>query len=755
MIDMKKRIIATVLVVVMLVLTLASCGTFSFADENLDNYVSFNYERFMEELKKIEIEDGDFTTDESVRLQKIDEAIYAAMADTVIAEAKNYEADKLETGVVGERDIVYFCYYATDADGNVFFYSDMKESAITATSTASAHVVELAADNDKLLGKIAEAVAGFDFGTDGAKKGYSILVAGDFATDAEKRVQVGDTVVVSYDRENNVYGEDGQLTGKDDKKANFEVLEINAESTNILAKKIYELLTAENSASNTVNVGSAIKIPSGTEGTSTTTTIEIEDNGVKYAYSNVTVQWKLDKTYANSEVTFKYTPYDDENKVEPDGLHTDSTDAKIDLKDKELTYHVFPVYRLALPNEINAVNILRYAFADKISATSFEVFENDAYKHGETAVKAIVEQLVKLYDEEYDSGSELANLLKAYDDAQKAVKDAGDDVTAEQEKARDDAQTAYVVAQRAAILEKINLIAAAANTANAEETVAAAVIEQYKKDTRHSLREKYDTHITEAVESAVYNLIFNDDNIVQVIAYPEELVEEFYVHLYESYEHEFYKGKYKASSSSTASSESNYSHYNGDLEAYLLVATGATANKTTVEAAIEQEAKDAIAPLLKLYAVSKRLDAEGVAAKVVEYIQDDIDAGAYDAEYADDATEKQIKKAQEAAEENKAEALENGAKFLVDEEVFKEYKKALGSSAYRTYEQQYGEINIRASLQFNRLFYYLTSTELAKGEDDEHPHAEYVDIIDADGNVIDTKLKFRNITYTLKAEDAE
>lgn len=749
---MKKRIIATVLVVVMLALALVSCGSFNFANENLDNYVSFNYDRFIEELAKIEIEDGDFTTDETVRAQKIDEAIYAAMADTVIAEAKENDKDKLETGVVGERDIVYFCYYATDADGNVFFFSEMKETAITATSTASAHVVELAADNEDLAAKIEEAVRGFDFGTEDAKRGYSILVSGDFATDAEKRVALGDTIVVSYERENNLYNADGTLSGKDEKKASYEVLTVSAESDNPLARKIAELL---GSTDNTVNVGSAIKLPTGTEGT-TTSDFEIEDNGTKYLYSNVTVQWKLDKSYANTELTFKYTHTEDTSKT-PDNLHASNVE-NIALKDKELTYHILPVYRLALPSDINATNILRYAFADSLTATSFDIFENEAYKNGESTLKALVESLLKIYDEDYESGSHLANLKKAYDDAAQAVKDAGDNATAEQEKAESDAKLAYINAQRAELLSGVEKIVGATNADAAAQTVEAAVVEQYKKDTRHELREEYDTHITEAVEQAVYDLIFNDENIVQVIAYPEELVEDFCDHLYESYEYNFYKGSYSSSSSSSSSStssESNYMHYDGNLEKYLLEATGATKNNTTVEAAIEQEAKDAIAPLLKLYAVAKRLDAEGVASKVVEFIQDDINAGAYDAEHAEDATEKEINKANEEAEENKAEALENGAKFLVTDEVFKTYKKSLGSSAYRSYEEQYGEINIRASLQFNRLFYYLTSTELEKAEGDEHPHAEYVTVTDADGNVVSTKLKFRVVNYNIKAEDAD
>ena len=91
---MKKRIIASILVVVTLVLSLVGCAKFNFAqDKNLSEYVEVNvsYEEFVTLLNSIKIVDGEFTTNEDTRKIKVDEEIFARMAKTVSSEAENYK----------------------------------------------------------------------------------------------------------------------------------------------------------------------------------------------------------------------------------------------------------------------------------------------------------------------------------------------------------------------------------------------------------------------------------------------------------------------------------------------------------------------------------------------------------------------------------------------------------------------------------------------------------------------------------------
>ena len=140
------------------------------------------------------------------------------------------------------------------------------------------------------------------------------------------------------------------------------------------------------------------------------------------------------------------------------------------------------------------------------------------------------------------------------------------------------------------------------------------------------------------------------------------------------------------------------------------------------------------------------------------YIQQDIDAGAYEVDehsyeetYGDKAAEK-IEEAKKQAEENKVDALKNAKMFLIDDAFIKNYKKEIGRAYYRQLVEEYGEINLRASFQFNNLFYYLTSTNIQMNDQDGHMHSEskYVEI---DGvKYID----FRTVKYTIAAEtDAE
>jgi len=806
---MKKRIIALILVVVMAVTLLAGCGAYNFAEEDLSNYVEVNYQELRAALDRIEIKDGDFTTNEETRKKKVEESILSAIAATIIKNSSTFEDDKLETGALNtERDVLYYCYYATDADGRVYYYSNMKEASITASSTKALHVIQLAdyADstevdsdasaNDKLLAAIAKAVKekGFDFGTDEAKNGYGMLVSSDFEKTEDRAVAVGDTIVVSYTREYNIYETDANgefvLDENGDKKikstkketAVFEKITVgdNDTANKGLAACIKALIDenanggvdtnddGKGDKKNTVNVGATIIHPTGTS--SANKKLEVPgkvvvtegegENAVEreiditYTYSDVKVEWKLDSKYAGNEITFTHTPYPKTTQnVQPDSPYT--TGQKVDLKEKELTYHVLPVYYLSIP-EVSAETIVRYALADKVSATSFEVFTSEEYKNGDVTLKTLVEDLVKLYKEEYEDGSDLAAKLDALEKAEKELKDAGDDATDEQEEAVETAEKAYVTAQRAAIDAQVKKVAEAKR---GEEAVADVIVEEHKDSTYHTLREEYDEDIISKVESEVYEILFKNDNVAKVKDYPEKLVKKFSKHLYDSYEEKFYKEEYKAEGSTTSSGESNYKHYDGDFDAYLAVATGASKYNNNVDAAIEAEAKAAIEPLLKLYAIAKLLDDKGAAKEVVSFIMSDINNRAYDVNYTYDETlsEKENKKAEEKAKEQaretREEALKNAENFLVTDEVYKDYKKALGSTAARQYEKEYGEINIRAALQFNRLFYYLASTELEYDEEEEHPHTAYKLIVD-DGEVTKV-LSFKNLSYTIADAEEE
>ena len=764
MIDMKKRIIAALLAVVMTVLCLVSCGSaFSFADEDMTKYTdgTFDINKFFEALKKIEIKDGDFTTDEATGDKKVAENIYDKIASAYITEVGNdyYSADKLKEGDINEGDVVYFCYFAKDADGNYFMLSDMEEASITNSKTKAKHFIKLGNydEDDAFMAKVAEALL--------AKEGvkyYSTKTKADLQKgitgSTEKlnaiKVAANDIIVVSYKLE---YTE-GDTDYK--KTASFETIKLDGSTP--LSEKLTALIST---AGAKVNVGEKVEAPSATYNgdtdKTTTTTFEVVDNGITKKYSDFTINYKID-SYVSEEEAITFTLTYEGDDLYADNLR-DQSASKVELKDKdkEFTYYVYPVYRLDVP-EVSAETVIEYVYGKNVSGTSNELFTSEEYKYteGESSktVKALITSLSNLWKDTYEEGSDIAKLYKDFKDADaafdEAVGDKVDEAEAKYEKARLD----FYTAKRTEIRNAIKKITAAVK---GEDKLGEKLFEEYEKDIRHSLKEEYNTYITEEIGKEVWKII---DEQVVVKEYPEQLVKEFSKHLYESYEYEFHNGD-AASDSSSANKESNYTKYKGVFKDYLKVTLGVTTEGTDadIDAALAKEAKEHIEPIIKLYLVAQKINAyefEGgqkITDVIKKYVQADIDAGIYDAhyEYNDSLSKAENEKAEaranEQAKKNKEAALKNAESFLVTDAVFNEYKKDIGKKTYQVWEEQYGEINIRAALQLDKLFYFLVSTDVEMAGEDDHKHQEPV-YFDRDG---DQKLwiKFRNVVYNFPAED--
>ncbi len=755
--DMKKRIIALVLVVVMSVLSLASCGSFNFVKEDLSNYADFDYEAFKKALASIEITDGDFTTNEEIRQKKVLAVVYDKIADAIIAAAD--DDDKKESGTVGAGDVLYYVYYATDAEGNVYFYSEMKESAITASSTKAAHVIELGGidvedkDADEIKKLIKQNLVAH---ADLADYVYSMIIKTELEENAEAdlkeenpeatedeieaaiadstKVKDGDKIVISYTRTYTKVEDDGVETSVTE-SAVFEPIVVNAE--NPLSSKFI----AENAVANIG--GDAVKV-----GESSTFEVEIE--GVTYKYSDVKVLYKVESE-GQAIATFNYTYTTDKN-VTPDNCRSSSAE-KVNLKDKELTYYVYPVYALSAPaaDEIKGSDILEWIAGNKITADYFEVLEDEGYVYEGVKLTELVADLVSIYDAEEEDNkfyAEDTELKKAYDAYMDAVEEGGSSPTTAQKETIEDLKKVYNDLQK---VEAKKIYAKVDAAVKGEETASAAIIEEYSEDTYHTLKETYDEIIIESVQEKVWELI---ESAVKVNYYPEKLVKEYKEHIYDTYEYEYYKGT-ASSDSTTGTTISNYDTYE-NLNAYIMKQLNIS-NEADIDANIEKQAKAYIEPIIKIYVVAKACEADAVKV-MTTYIQQDIDAGAYEVDehsyeetYGDAAAEK-IEEAKEQAEENKADALKNAEMFLIDDAFIKNYKKEVGKAYYRQLVEEYGEINLRASFQFNNLFYYLTSTNIQMNDHGGQNHSEskYVEI---DGvKYID----FRTVKYTIAAEaDAE
>ena len=735
--DMKKRIVALILTVVMSLLTLASCGSFDFVEEDLTSYATFNKAEFLEKLQKLEIEDGEFTTDAATRAKLVAAKIYNVIVDKIIAETD--EDEQVKSGNLTAGDVLYFVYYAVDADGNVFNGSDMAESTITSTSTAikNRHVVRLAdyldGDGNELLKLIAENV---NKDVDIADYLYSTKTIAEIAADAKEKLletkadatddeikaaqkealklAAGDKIYVSYTRAHSETNAEGVTTLVTEKAA-YEYITLDAENA-LHALLISDKASVDNDGKVTVDGG-----------------IKNTVDGVEYTYTNVKVLWHVESE-GQPIASFKHTPYVDATgdtaKITPDSLYV--SDSKVDLNNKELTYYVYPVYAIDAPAnaEITAEDILYYAGGSSLNESSYDAFK-DAYKNGDETVADLLEDVANIFatsktdNEYYKEGTELKKLLDAYN------KVGGANPTTEQKAENTEAKKALNDAQNAELKKVIAKLAAA--TLDGKK-LGDAVLDEYTEDTEHTLKETYNSDIVSKVREAVLDLIYES---VKVTSYPEKLLDEFVDHLYESYEYQFYTGDFDTTTS-------NYKKY-GNLEAYL-VATLKVSGADKIEEAIIKEAKSKIEPIIKIYVVAKALESDALAV-MDDYVEADILGGAYDINeeqykeaYGDEA-DKKIEEAKKNAEESIEKSREEASMFLIDDAYMRRYKKEVGGSYYRQLVEAYGEINLRTAIQFNKLFYYLTCTEIEIPEGEDHVEVKYT----TDG----TKIDFRTVDYVI------
>ena len=795
---MKKRIVALVLVVVMSVLSLASCGSFNFVEEDLSAYTSFNYENFKKALKAIEIEDGDFTTNEETREAKVTKAIYEEIAKAVIAATK--EDDRKVEGTLGAGDVLYYTFYAVEFDEtdpekivNVYFSSDMQESTIT--SSASKHVIQLGSidvenedDNEfkRLLKK--NLVENADL----ADYLYSMLLAADIQAQAKEKedevrkaaedaykaanpeaadadvkkagddavkaalndaltVKEGDTIVISYKRKYDAPTDDGK-TKTVNESAAYETVTLDG------SNDFLKMFVAEHSEAKVDGTLAVYDEANSTEGNiKTKTTFDVTIDGVKYTYSEVKIRWKQDNETANKPIaTFEYK-YTESKSVTPDNCRpTDK--GTVDIKGKPLTYFIYPVYAIDVPagDEITGADILNWITGSKLTDESFDVLGEDGYvykEEGKAEVKLadLIKDVVSIYtptekDNKFYKEGTLKDLYDKYT-AKKEVSDKTGSTQAQKNETKD-AETALSEAQKK---EAEAYVAKIAACVKGEDTVGAKVLEEYRDTKYHSFKEAYDTEIVKAVQTEVWNLI-KDSVEVNVNKLPAKLVKEYKEHLVDSYEYEYYKGKYN-------STISNYEKFE-TFDAYLMSEKVLNLkNADDIDSAIDAKAREYLVPIVQIYVVSKACekDAESLVPTFVEQdIKDGmgykVDEHAYEETYGDKAKDK-IAEAKEQIEESKKKAREEAKKFLIDEDYIKEYKKEIGRAYYRQLVDDYGEINLQVSMQFNKLFYYLTSTDVTVGEHDGHKHTECeYETIDG-AKYID----FRVVEYKIveKTDDAE
>ena len=275
---MKKRIIASLLVIVMSLLALCSCGAgFDIAAES-PSYVdaAIDLAKIFDELQKIEITDGTFTANEDKRTEKVSYDIYDKLTSWAISNN-----DKLTEGAIDANDVLYFAYYGVyeemekvTVDGEekdqlkdtwYVYGSNMNDDTINSSTTTikNKHVVKLATvDNgsDEFMKALAKALR--EKIGDSGKLDLTDLM---YDTSAEAvDVAEGDKIVISYTRTYKTTegeGEDAKEVTQTQKRNNFTLVLDKAKYAegSEEALLVNQILTEGTKAV----VGSVVSIPSG------------------------------------------------------------------------------------------------------------------------------------------------------------------------------------------------------------------------------------------------------------------------------------------------------------------------------------------------------------------------------------------------------------------------------------------------------------------------------------------------------------
>ena len=458
---MNKRIICLILTVVMLALSLTGCG-YAYQNDDLDQYVEFDAEAFKTALKNLAIEDGDFTdTDAETRSNMVYDAIYAAIASA------STSTEKKTAGVIGDHDKLHYCYYITFVDGEGE-NAKVIEIAPDYMKTAKAVALQLGKKVTTDLEKeILSKMSGYDF----TEKAYSNVTSG--------RVEAGTVAYISY---HYAYNEivNGETVTREKDVALQRV-------TLTKGDPIHDLLISEKKegedAYNT-EVGVAI-------GTASSKSITISTG---YNLNNTLVPAGTDITITKAKIEYAVkNGADADNIFGADGFtnttYTEKTTMKDiygnewDLKDRALTYYVFP-YAYSQVDELNATNIISLIFGKDFTEAVAKsiVFGADFASKSEEDQKALLDSFkLKTDDGEKDfvtAVTDLNKLLTEYNTAKSSLTteesnlstaistEASKKTAAEAEGATQDDKDAYEAAKKSR--ESYELSVAKAKTALSE-----------------------------------------------------------------------------------------------------------------------------------------------------------------------------------------------------------------------------------------------------------------------------------------------
>ncbi|MBR5241967.1 MAG: hypothetical protein IKV20_02400 [Clostridia bacterium] len=586
---MKKRIIAFLLLIALAVGVLASCG-YSYSEDDMGNYVKTTANEIKELFAKLEIKDGDYTTDPEIRAKKLADALLTAYS--ILGEKKT-------DGTAADGDAVYFYYFAVDQDA-------LPEGEITALSNNPEALAGKTFFASNMTGNALEVLLGLNIVKDDsfekafldawANANFEFLASKDAVADNPETEDTDETAEAvvgnNYDR----------LTSSSNKVKDGQVIyvtytktwtEVDAEGVTTQKKETYtnmrlwavegdEYTTALYNSFKDKGVGSVadFSLPKG-------------DVAGYYSFTNVKINWIVeDSTNAAglyAPIVFEYTPYPEASTTaKPVMTVGTSTIDNVSLKAKKLTYYVFPAYYTDSPAEadVTAREIIEDILGDSITADVFSD-ETLALKNGDLTLETLINgDSTATATGDKLSLSDIFYYIKypSY-----ATKESSSETTTQ--------VTTRYEGYLDARLKKIEAI----------EGIDAAALADFKTYTEDTLEDNYNAEIIANVADAIFHIIdkleMNKDAKGNVLL-PEKAVEEMYEILYENAEATFYTG----TATVDGKTVSNYSIY-GTFKQYLIdtrTEEGATTKLTFEEACdrVRDDARQFVERAVKIYYVA-------------------------------------------------------------------------------------------------------------------------------------------------------
>lgn len=539
---MKRRITCVFLVVVMLTLSLVSCG-YSFTKDDMKQYATFDKAKFESVISSLKIEDGEYTADkrDDLKLDNINEAL----AGKVDKEAKLYE------GEVDGNDTVYYSYYIT-------FQKDGKDYTLAPTYMNPTKAVSLQLGISTLEGykkDLAEKLKDIEM------KDYAYSVSTTGTAKDGQIAYINYTITTTK--------ADGGTT--DDVNKLVRVV-LDSKSTDPVIKKLSEKKT----------IGTSVE--SFTEGDK--------------KYSNMKIEYVINETDAKKHREIELDPI----VVYTEKTELEATDGKkYDLKDVKLTYHVCPVYFFDV-EDLTAEAVLR-TLLSSVSVDTFEIFKDhgDLIKAFNDKVTAFDEAEEALADAEEALEDEKDNL----EDVKDAVPE-GEDVdtnqsvinataaVAKKQEAVDNAKKDVDTADGEVVKAMDALFTALGKGDNALAAGKTAVIDAYKEKVHDDLVAEYNTEIQKNLAKALWGAMTNKD-IIKFTWLPEKAVNEVFDRLITEHEYKFNTGK-------NSSSVTYYKEFGGNFEKYLMSVTGTSAKTyADAEAEVRKKAETLVTEMCTVY----------------------------------------------------------------------------------------------------------------------------------------------------------